>query len=392
MDKEQEFREHLIEMFKTEAQEHLKSISINLIELEKAELADEQKALLEVVLRESHSLKGASRAVDEKEIEVLCQTMETIFSAMKRGELALLVEHYDVLQKAVDFLGKLALTSGEEHSQEEKEIKSQLFKSLEGISKGARPQDRNSVEEPPSEELSSEAFPAKEKGFEIEKANEADLGRVNRTKGDDHYISSDNRSTVNDISDNVRVSATRLSSVLLQSEEMLSSKLSASQRAVDLKKFGTKYRAWEKEWMKILTDVHNITPKDEPDYRNRSLSKVLDFIQWNCTFMKSMGDEYKTIAKSAERDSLMLNGMVENLLDEMKKVMMFPFSSILEMMPKVVRDISRENGLEVELFIKGGEIEIDRRILNEMKDPFIHLMRNWFLVSNWKVKQLSPYI
>jgi two-component system chemotaxis sensor kinase CheA len=55
---------------------------------------------------------------------------------------------------------------------------------------------------------------------------------------------------------------------------------------------------------------------------------------------------------------------------------MLPISSALEMLPKMARDLARDQGKEVELIVSGGEIEIDRRILEEMRDPLIHLLRN----------------
>ena len=68
--------------------------------------------------------------------------------------------------------------------------------------------------------------------------------------------------------------------------------------------------------------------------------------------------------------------MVDNLLVEMREVLMLPFSSLLEIFPKLVRDLTREQGKESELVIEGAENEIDRRILEEMKDPLIHMVRN----------------
>ena len=49
---------------------------------------------------------------------------------------------------------------------------------------------------------------------------------------------------------------------------------------------------------------------------------------------------------------------------------------MLESFPKLVHDLSRDCGKDAELTIVGGEIEIDRRILEEMKDPLVHLVRN----------------
>jgi two-component system chemotaxis sensor kinase CheA len=57
-------------------------------------------------------------------------------------------------------------------------------------------------------------------------------------------------------------------------------------------------------------------------------------------------------------------------------VVMQPFANLLELLPRVVREISREQGKLVELIIRGDDIEIDRRILEELKDPLTHLLRN----------------
>ena len=68
--------------------------------------------------------------------------------------------------------------------------------------------------------------------------------------------------------------------------------------------------------------------------------------------------------------------MAEHLLTNMKRVLMLPFTALLESVPKLVRDLARSQGKEVEVVTRGGDIEIDRRILEEMKDPLIHVVRN----------------
>jgi two-component system chemotaxis sensor kinase CheA len=67
---------------------------------------------------------------------------------------------------------------------------------------------------------------------------------------------------------------------------------------------------------------------------------------------------------------------IDDLLIDIKQTLLIPFSSLLELLPKLVRDLSREQGKEIDLKIMGGEIEIDRRILEGMKDPMIHIIRN----------------
>jgi two-component system chemotaxis sensor kinase CheA len=67
---------------------------------------------------------------------------------------------------------------------------------------------------------------------------------------------------------------------------------------------------------------------------------------------------------------------VDDFVEDMKHIATVPFSTLLESFPKLVRDLCRDCGKDADLTIVGSEIEADRRILEEMKDPLIHLVRN----------------
>ncbi|NQV02486.1 MAG: response regulator, partial [Bacteroidia bacterium] len=68
--------------------------------------------------------------------------------------------------------------------------------------------------------------------------------------------------------------------------------------------------------------------------------------------------------------------MIDNLLVNIKTTLLYPFSTVVDLIPKLVRDLAREQGKEIAFNILGKETEIDRRILEEIKDPLIHLIRN----------------
>jgi two-component system chemotaxis sensor kinase CheA len=82
------------------------------------------------------------------------------------------------------------------------------------------------------------------------------------------------------------------------------------------------------------------------------------------------------VAKTAANDRHTLESMVDSLLNDMKGALMLPLATIFEPLPKVARDLARDRGKEVELVMAGGAIECDKRILEEIKDPLIHLIRN----------------
>lgn len=64
------------------------------------------------------------------------------------------------------------------------------------------------------------------------------------------------------------------------------------------------------------------------------------------------------------------------LQESVMRVRMMPMSSGFGRLPRLVRDLSRKLGKNVELKIEGGETEIDKTVLERMMDPLVHLVRN----------------
>lgn len=352
--KEEEFLKKLLSMFKIEAKEHISAITSGLIELEKAP-HEEQTGLIETIFREAHSLKGAARSVNLKDIESLCQSMETVFASLKRKEIITSPQLFDTLHSAADCAGKLISREEEPDLSERTEIKD-VIQSLESAVKDSAPQPR--TVSPVAEE---KPVPSNKK------LHTPDKPRVEEKSEKIETMQSSS------LAETVRISTIKLDSLLFQAEEMLSVKLAAGQRAAELREIEVSFSPWKKEWAKIQQEVS--MSRGTGDALRRS-SKLVEFLDRNHVFIKSLETELTALAKAADYDNRQFGGMVDALLDDMKKVLMLPFSSLSGIFPKLVRDLSHEQGKEAELVIEGEEIEIDRRILEEMKDPANHLLRN----------------
>ena len=135
-DKDDEFSKRLLVTFAVEAQEHLQGICSGLLRLEKDKDTEEVRVeLVETVFREAHSLKGAARAVNLIQVESLCQALESVFAALKRGELSLSVGFFDLLQEVLDYLGVVLLNPGAERTHKDKLLQRELISRLEGVVK-----------------------------------------------------------------------------------------------------------------------------------------------------------------------------------------------------------------------------------------------------------------
>ena len=396
-DNDAEFLKRLLVTFKVEADEHLKGMGATLLRLEKNDDTEEERAqLVETIFREAHSLKGAARSVNLREIESFCQALEGVFAALKKGERTTSPALFDLLQEALDFLELMLAAPGTAQTHEEHVRQRQLAIRLEQAARERTVPGETGRQDALAPTPPSAAAPlhAAAPHFPVPPVEEdAPLVPVPDTpvrkessppRSPDSSVQPSSPPPV--MTDTVRVSTTRLTSVLLQAEEMLSAKLASSQRALDMRNANAAFGAWRKEWARVrplVLGLRRARPREDGEghgsdsgERQRTLARVLEFLEWNTDFLKELETLFRAEAKLAERDSRALGSMVNNLLDDMKKVLMFPFAALLEILPKTVRDLSRDSGKKIELAIDGEEIEIDRRILEEMKDPVLHLVRN----------------
>jgi two-component system chemotaxis sensor kinase CheA len=71
-----------------------------------------------------------------------------------------------------------------------------------------------------------------------------------------------------------------------------------------------------------------------------------------------------------------LETTVNTLEEQVHAARLLPLSTLFALFPRMVRDLAKQQGKEVDLVIEGGEISVDKRILEEMKDPLMHILRN----------------
>ena len=134
--KDLEFQKRIQATFRIEAEEHLRAISAGLIELEKTHSKKKIDEIIEVMFREVHSLKGAARSVDQKDIEYVCQPLESIFSALKRREITLSPLSFDLFYKTVEWLSKHVAISGSEQTDSFRQTRQELIQRLKEMASG----------------------------------------------------------------------------------------------------------------------------------------------------------------------------------------------------------------------------------------------------------------
>lgn len=335
--KEEEFLKRLRAMFQLEAEERVNSIITNLVILERASNKEDQQEILEIIFREAHSLKGAARSVNLRDIESICQGIETTFAKLKKQEIKFSQELFDNLQLRLDELKKgLSLT--DKPATKEKSIVVNEINKEEKV-----------IEKPIEKETSKQ--------------------EIEQTLNKEQSIQQDNillKTNKTNVANTIRVNVEKLDKLMLETEELIFVKLAINEQVSELNELKNILVNWQEE-------LKNINTKS---LDNKQINSQFDLIKYSFDKVQTLENKLSNLVIKAESDKRTTYHLVDNLLEDMKKVLMLPFSTQTNIFPKLVRDISREQNKEIDFIIEGDNIEVDRRVLEQIKDPLIHILRN----------------
>lgn len=317
---EQKFLESLLKVFREEAEEYLQKISNSLMELEQETDPKKQVPVTEGILKNAHSLKGAASSAGREDIVAICRSLEDVLFQIKKEELLLTTELFDGLYRTIDLIREIMIQNSSQDVEKEIEkidfLKSQTNEEYENV-------DVKKEESKVPTQITSES---------------------------------------------IRVPINKLDNLVLNAEELLTVKLALNSFISQVKTFTPVLNHWKKEWNKL-----NVTKKLE---NNLMSPEIMAFILSSSNQINSLEDGIKELNTVLEENARFISPLIDNMMEEVKKIIMVPFSSLVPSFKRMVRDLSHKERKEVELVVNGSRTEIDKRVLEEMKDAFIHLIRN----------------
>jgi two-component system chemotaxis sensor kinase CheA len=327
MARQGDIRSRLMATFKEEAAEHLQTISAHLLAVDRGLPPAELPGAVEAIFRAVHTLKGAARSVGLRDVEALCQDVESVLSRIKGGQQSLTADVLSRVQGVMDGVARLlaeapaAVAGGDGPGSP-------------GAPKGA------SSPEPPRVAVPPTAFPA---------SSSAPPPLPARSVGD-----------------TIRISTARLDAIHSRAEGLLAVKLSADERVQGARRLADVLVRCREQLSRgrVTRAVH----KDE---RNRvSLREGLD------AEIRAAEVEARTLLDRLLGDRRLIGSAVDGLQEEARQIRMMPASSVLESFPRMVGELARTRGKEADFVVLGADQEVDRRVLEAIKDPLIHLVRN----------------
>jgi len=317
--------ERLRELFKLESEEYLQRLDDGLLRLEQSP-AD--GPLLEEVFRAAHSLKGAAHMLDLGALEMLAHQLEDRLNAARHAPRGLAPQ---ALQAMAGQLADLRTR-----------VRDALTPAQAAPASVARPV---ASERSPRLEAVVPRQPAAPPG--VPDANAADAAPMRQPTPAEAPFRLDS----------VRIESGRLDVLLSHAGELTVTRTRVARRLGELEELVAYCGDWQREAGAANRQDGQRTPAG-PD-RLAPLEAMLA----------------RLYADAAE-DSTRLDAVSTALADGIRGIRLLPLANVFRVFPRMVHDLAKAQGKSVELLIEGDDTCADKRVLEEMKDPLMHLLRN----------------
>ncbi|WP_373931297.1 chemotaxis histidine kinase/response regulator CheAY2 [Helicobacter pylori] len=387
--------QEIMEDFLIEAFEMNEQLDQDLVELEHN---PEDLDLLNRIFRVAHTIKGSSSFLNLNILTHLTHNMEDVLNRARKGEIKITPDIMDVVLRSIDLMKTLLVTirdtgsdtnNGKENEIEEavKQLQAITSQNLEGAKEGTK------------------EAPQKENEKEVKKEAEKENIEENKAKAP----TAENFASDNPLADEPDLDYANMSAEEVEAE--IERLLNKRQEADKERRAQKKQEAKPKQEVAPKTETSKTETPKAPKTETKAKAKA----DTEENKAPSIGVEQTVRVDVRRLDHLMnligelvlgknrlirIYGDVEErydgekFLEELNQVVssisavttdlqlavmktrMQPVGKVFNKFPRMVRDLSRELGKNIELIIEGEETELDKSIVEEIGDPLIHIIRN----------------
>ena len=342
--------QRLMTTFLGEVGEHIRALDHDLVALERGPDASVRPELFGTLFRTAHTLKGAARAVDIGLLEAAAHHLESIFDAARGGTASLGPETFQLLFAAVDAFKDTSrrLAAGEALDDSPLVALLPRLKATSGSSTTAPASPTASLSRSIAVAAPPLAAPA-----------QPEAPAVELTRGE-----------------SVRISSTKLDRMIDLGGELLVVRRRAAARDADVARILDVAKHWEAEWRLTERTTRRASRHNSDGDSASPPASSTHVLEHTGENLRRLTRQLDSLAASLRADRKALEQVAEPLEAEVLRSRMMPFAEACEGLERAVRDVAQGAGKDVDLTIEGGEIEIDRSVLEDIKNPLLHLVRN----------------
>lgn len=179
----------------------------------------------------------------------------------------------------------------------------------------------------------------------------------------------------------LRVDSAKLDTLVSQVNELTITKIRTKKHLHKLNIINNELEEWQKSSIKVLNYLKYYDKKyfqssvgDNPV--SFFVKQLLGIFTENNKKVQEAVSNISSLHRTIQEDDTKMKLVVENMETMVKNIRVLPLATVFHLFGRMVRDIAQEKNKKIELEIIGSETSTDKKIIEEIKAPLIHIIRN----------------
>jgi two-component system, chemotaxis family, sensor kinase CheA len=346
----------IVESFLVETKEILEKLDLDLVTLENKPKDNE---LLNEIFRAFHTIKGTSGFLGLERLTLVTHKCEDLLNKLRKGEIELNSKLMDGILSGYDKIGELAecIENNKNEDVDIDETVNNLAALLE-----------NAANEPVEVKVKpAKKTPAKKKA----------IAQIKKTPAAKKKTPPVKRTAPAKVKKELVAELVEVEELIIEENE-----IDTTLKIEELEEKETKpTAAASNAAQKVMGSGKETTIRVDVERLDELLNIVSELVlgrnqlsQINSEF--ALDYEGSSHAKDLFEATRLIDLMTNELQLVVMKVRMVKIGKVFNRFPRLVRDLSKETGKEIELVISGEDTELDKTLIEEINDPLVHLIRN----------------
>jgi two-component system chemotaxis sensor kinase CheA len=336
--------------FRDETAENIRALNEGLLAIEAMpEDAPERREQIDAIFRAMHTIKGSGRLLGFEDIGRIAHTCEHILGAVREGRRELDQALADDLLRGGDAILELINASVEARAATV-DVESLTLT----LGRGSRKETADSEEAAPAQTVSASA-PATDSGAAgVAAEATAPAARVPRGS----------------VRQTIRVRVDRLDRLLNLAGELTVGRQAQTVHLQTLHELQDLLGQQERMLLSLETELKRLRfSATQRESLDRHINGVLNVGEHADKLVRAQVERFEQHATQSAQ-------LVEDLEQEVMAARLLPISTLFANLPRAVRDLARDVGKEVNLSLAGETTELDRKVIEALNDPVLHMIRN----------------
>lgn len=380
--------DELRDLYKTSSSEHLQKLEAELMQLEKN---PQDTSALEEFLREAHTLKGDSRMLGLNDIEMLVHQLEECLSQVKQGVRAIDGQLCDRLYRGLDAIDKLATeaVTGQSANVDTFEVLATLIGTeseatdSESFDNLAGDEDLGSGNDGETSLFDDDGlFADDDEGLEPLDETAllalANLARSSNESTPDPVPSATAAPAASATAtkelqiDTIRVEPSKLDILMTQASELAVAQQRIARQTKEIENILTLWQEWERDNQNsrpLFNKIEQLLPQEQ-------IVPVREFLRTTQERLENFGSSVDRLRIRADENITGLSAIAEQLESGIQNLRLLPLSTVFSIFNRMVRDLAKQQQKQINFVVEGGDTKADKQILEAVKDPLLHILRN----------------